>query len=185
MREPLAKSTRRGGDGSPFAKEICVRSDEVVRAELERFAFLVGPYRCEASLKLPTGEWQRFAAVWEGRWILDGCAIADEYRMFGAEGEVLVLGLNVRSYDASRKQWNIKWLDALSGRWTDLASKELGGVQFDGTSVSYRFREPMVGHALTRATYTNISERHFTWKGEGSEDGKTWTEFMVVECERE
>jgi hypothetical protein len=30
-----------------------------------------------------------------------------------------------------------------------------------------------------------VSERHFTWKGEGSEDGKTWTEFMVVECERE
>jgi hypothetical protein len=158
--------------------------DDGGRATLERFAFLIGRYRCDARLKLPTGE-QRFKAAWEGRWILDGRAIADEYRMFGAEGEVLVLGLNVRSYDASRKQWNIKWLDALSGRWTDLASEEFGGVQFDGTSLSYRFREPMVGHALTRATYTNISERHFTWKGEGSEDGKIWTEFMVVECERE
>jgi hypothetical protein len=61
----------------------------------------------------------------------------------------------------------------------------LSGVQFDGASVSYRFKEPMVGYTLTRATYTNISERHFTWKGEGSDDGSTWTEFMVVECERE
>lgn len=154
------------------------------RVELERFAFLIGRYRCEATLNLPAGE-QRFGAVWEGRWILNGRAIEDEYMMFGAEGEVLVFGLNVRAYDASKRQWNIKWLDALSGRWTDLGPEELGGVHFDGTSVSYQFKEPMVGHALTRATYANISERHFTWKGEASEDGKTWTEFMVVECERE
>jgi hypothetical protein len=175
----------RCGDGSlPFAKEICVRGDDGARAELERFAFLIGRYRCEARLTLPGGE-QRFAAVWEGRWILDGRAIADEYRMFGADGEVIVLGLNVRAYDAAKKSWNIRWLDALSGRWTELGPEELGGVQFEGTSASYRLREPMAGHALTRATYTNISERHFTWKGEGSEDGKIWTEFMVVECERE
>jgi hypothetical protein len=111
--------------------------------------------------------------------------IADEYRMFDADGELLVLGLNVRAYDASKQQWNIKWVDGLSGRWTDLGSEELGGVHFDGSSVSYRFKEPMMPHRFTRATYTNISERHFTWKGEGSEDGRTWTEFMVVKCERE
>jgi hypothetical protein len=163
---------------------VGVMSD-ATRAELERFAFLIGRYRCEARLKMPSGEWQRFEAAWEGRWILDGRVIADEYRMFDADGEVLVLGLNVRAYDASKQQWNIKWVDGLSGRWTDLGSEELGGVHFDGSSVSYRFKEPMMPHRFTRATYTNISERHFTWKGEGSEDGRTWTEFMVVKCERE
>jgi hypothetical protein len=155
------------------------------RTELERFAFLVGRYRCDARLKLPTGEWQTFGAIWEGRWILNGHAIADEYMMFGADGELLVLGLNLRAYDAANNQWNIKWLDALSGRWTNLGPPELGGVQFEGTSLSYLFKEPMMPHAHTRATYTNISETHFTWKGEASEDGETWTEFMVIECERE
>lgn len=158
---------------------------DAARAELERFAFLVGRYRCEARLKLPSGEWQRFDAVWEGRWILEGRAIADEYRMFGADGEVIVLGLNVRAYDAANRRWNIKWLSALSGRWTDLGPEELGGVRFDGTSVSYIFTEPMVGHSLTRATYTVVSDKHFTWRGESSEDGNAWTEFMAVECERE
>ena len=165
-------------------EEVRVSGNGSARAELERFAFLIGRYRCEARLKLPEGE-QKFEAVWEGRWILNGHAIADEYRMFGEGGEVIAFGLNVRAYDSAKKSWNIKWLDALSGRWTDLGPEELGGVQFDGTSVSYQLKEPMVGHALTRATYTNISERQFTWKGEGSEDGETWTEFMVVECERE
>jgi hypothetical protein len=167
----------------PFCGEE--ETEMSARAELDRFSFLIGRYRCEARLKLPAGEWQTFGATWEGRWILNGHAIADEYMMFGADGELLVLGLNIRAYDATSKQWNIKWLDALSGRWTDLGPPELGGVQIDGASVSYRFKEPMVGHILTRATYTNISERHFTWKGEGSDDGSTWTEFMVVECERE
>ena len=154
-------------------------------AELQQFAFLVGRYRCHAKLKLPTGEWQRFDALWEGRWILDGYAIADEYRMFGPDGETVVLGVNIRAYDTARKLWNIKWLHALAGTWTDLGSPELGGVHFDGSSVSYQFREPMVGHTFTRASYMNISDRHFTWKGESSQDGKKWTEFMVVECERE
>jgi hypothetical protein len=165
----------------PFREERFVSA----RTELERFSFLVGRYRCDARLKLPSGEWQAFGATWEGRWILNGHAIADEYLMFGADGDLLVLGLNIRAYDADKNQWNIKWLDALSGRWTDLGPEELGGVHFDGASVSYQFREPMVGHALTRATYTNISESHFTWKGEASNDDNTWTEFMVIECERE
>lgn len=155
------------------------------RAELERFAFLVGRYRCDARLKLPTGEWQTFGATWQGHWILNGHAIADEYLMFGAEGDLMVLGLNIRAYDATNQQWNIKWLNALSGRWTDLGPPELGGVKVDGTSVSYQFKEPMMEHVLTRATYTNISEQHFTWRGENSEDGNNWTEFMVIECERE
>jgi hypothetical protein len=42
----------------------------------------------------------------------------------------------------------------------------------------------MAGHAYTRATYTNISESHFTWRGEKSDDGKRWSEFMVIEAYR-
>jgi hypothetical protein len=50
----------------------------------------------------------------------------------------------------------------------------------------------MAGHAYTRATYTNISDTHFTWRGEKSDDGKAastssgqaWDEFMAVEAFR-
>jgi hypothetical protein len=45
-------------------------------------------------------------------------------------------------------------------------------------------KEPVAAHAYTRARYTNISEKHFTWRGEQSDDGKTWSEFMVVEVYR-
>jgi hypothetical protein len=42
----------------------------------------------------------------------------------------------------------------------------------------------MAAHAYTRATYTNISSTHFTWRGEKSDDRNSWSEFMVLEADR-
>ena len=81
-------------------------------AALSRFAFLIGRWRCEARVRLPNGEWQTLQATWLGRFILDGYAIADEYRMTGSSGELIVLGMNLRTYDATKQTWNIKWLHA-------------------------------------------------------------------------
>jgi hypothetical protein len=153
-------------------------------AELSLFAFLVGHWRCDARVTSGDGEWQTFQATWTGRFILDGYAIADEYRMTGPSGELIVLGVNLRTYDAARKTWNMKWLHALSGTWVDLGPEELGGVTFDGKSVTYVLKEPLAAHMYTRATYTNISGDHFTWRGEQSDDGKAWSEFMVIEARR-
>ena len=152
--------------------------------ELSRFAFLIGNWKCEAKLLQANGTWQKLDAAWHGRFILDGYAIQDEYRMIGPTGELIVLGMNIRSYDAANHRWSIKWLNALTGTWTDLASQEFGGVNFANHSVTYVFKEPTAPHPYTRATYTDISKTHFTWKGEQSTDAKSWTEFMIVECHR-
>jgi hypothetical protein len=154
-------------------------------AALAQFAFLIGKWRCEAKVKAADGQWRRFAATWVGRFVLDGYTIADEYRMTDAAGDLIVLGVNLRAYDAARKTWNIKWLNALAGTWVDLGPEALGGIIFDGSSVTYAFKEPVADHALTRATYTNISPTHFTWRGEKSDDGQAWSEFMVVEAYRD
>ena len=153
-------------------------------AALSQFAFLIGRWRCEAKVKSANGEWQAFRATWLGRFILDGYAIADEYRMTGTSGDLIVLGMNFRAYDAAKQTWNIKWLNALAGTWVDLGPEDLGGVRFDGQSIIYAFKEPVAAHAYTRTTYTNISKTHFTWRGEKSDDGKAWSQFMVVEAYR-
>jgi hypothetical protein len=153
-------------------------------AELLRFAFLVGKWRCEAKLKSAAGSWQTFEAAWLGRFILDGYAVADEYRMMSASGEPIVLGMNFRTYDAARKVWNMKWLNGLAGNWMDLAPEELGGIKIDGESITYAFKDTVGPYAFTRATYTIHSATRFTWRGDGSDDGKTWSEFMVIEAFR-
>jgi hypothetical protein len=105
--------------------------------ELSHFAFLVGKWHGEAKLKREDGTSENLKALWEGRYILDGYAIVDEYRMMTPAGELLVLGINLRSYDAKKKAWNLKWLNALAGTWTDLGPEELGGVEADGKAISY------------------------------------------------
>ena len=151
---------------------------------LSRFAFLIGTWKCDAKVLSPNGEWQTFQATWVGRYILDGYVIADEYRMTDSSGKLIVLGMNFRSYNAAKQTWNIKWLNALDGTWVDLGSEEFGGITSKGESIAYAFKEPVAAHGYTRATYTNISQTHFTWRGEKSNDGKTWSEFMVVEAHR-
>jgi hypothetical protein len=154
--------------------------------ELSQFAFLIGNWTFEAKVKMEAQS-RPFKGTWRGRYILDGYAISDEYRMTDLSGKLIVLGLNLRSYDVSKQSWNIKWLNALTGTWMDLAPSELGGVTSDGHSMIYAFKEmaPLdTAHAYTRVTYTRVSEMHFTWRGEKSADGIAWSEFMVVECHR-
>ena len=152
--------------------------------ELSRFAFLIGKWRCEARLKREDGVWETLQATWVGRYVLDGYVIMEEFRMTRPIGELLVLGMNLRSYDVKKRTWGMKWLNALGGTWVDLGLEELGGVKVDQTSITYSFKEPVGAHALTRATYFNISESHFTWRGERSNDGKAWDEFLVIEAYR-
>jgi hypothetical protein len=150
--------------------------------ELSRFAFLIGTWRCNARLKREDGVWETLQATWVGRYVLDGYVIMDDYRMTTPTGELLVLGINLRSYDVNKKSWSMKWLNALGGTWIDLGPEELGGVRMDQASITYGLKEPVGGHALTRATYSNISEDHFTWRRERSNDGKAWEEFLVIEA---
>ena len=141
--------------------------------ELSRFAFLIGKWRCEAKLKRQDGVWEPMNATWVGRYILDGYVIAEEYRMTRQTGELLVLGMNVRSYDTKKKTWAIKWLNALAGTWLDLGPEELGGVKINKEAIVYSYMEPAGPHAFSRSTYTNMSGNHFTWRGEKSNDGTT------------
>lgn len=156
-------------------------------AELGRFSFLIGSWRFEANVKLPDGQFSFFQGTWAGRYILDGYAIADEYRMMDKSQRLVVLGLNVRVYDAHKQAWNIKWLNALAGTWADLSPSELGGVTYGDQSITYAFKElaPIDdAHVYTRVTYLTTSAKHFTWRGEKSSDGHVWSEFMVVDCHR-
>jgi hypothetical protein len=60
-------------------------------------------------------------------------------------------------------------LNAVAARWLDLAPEQLSRGRFDGQSVVCAFKVPVVPHAVTSATYTNISRTHFTWQGERRE----------------
>src|SRR6202140_3392349 len=80
--------------------------------ELSQFAFIIGKWRCDARVKGEDGTWQPYQATWVGRYILDGYVISDEYRMITQTGELIVHGMNFRSYSVEKKTWVMRWLNA-------------------------------------------------------------------------
>ena len=69
--------------------------------ELSQFAFIIGEWRCDAGVMGEDGTWQSYQATWVGRYILDGHVISDEYRMTNQTGELIVYGMNFRSFGIS------------------------------------------------------------------------------------
>ena len=161
--------------------------------ELRKFAFLVGRWRCESRVKLPDGTLRTSRAEWHGRVILDGHAIADEYRQWGPDGALEQLGQNVRSYCRARRRFVMRWHDALAATWLELAPEDLGDVVFSDTSVTYLHHVPpgpvavlFPPDALFRVRYEEIAPRSFTWRAAVSKDhGQTWDEVQVIVATRE
>ncbi len=153
-------------------------------SQLSTFAFLVGKWNCEVTLKQEDGSSSQLQATWEGRYILDGYVIADEYRMVDASGNLLMLGMNYRAYDSEINSWNIKWLEALSGTWLELGPQKLGGVNISDSSIVYK-AEFKPGE-LHRIKFSNINEEHFTWSVDISTDkSQTWNEsVMIIQANR-
>ena len=97
--------------------------------ELSQFAFIIGAWRCDVRVKENDGTWQKYEATWVGRYMLDGYVIADAYRMTNQAGELIMHGMNFRSYSVATKTWVMKWLDATRSFWVELGPGELGGVR--------------------------------------------------------
>jgi len=153
--------------------------------ELSQFAFIIGEWRCDAGVMGEDGTWQSYQATWVGRYILDGHVISDEYRMTNQTGELIVHGMNFRSYSVERKTWVMRWLNATGSFWLELGPEKLGGVRVTPKTITFNFIDTFAPGALTRVSFSDITESHFTWSSERSFDqGKTWTKFMVIEANR-
>jgi hypothetical protein len=160
--------------------------------ELALFEFLLGRWECVARVKQPDGTYRSSRAEWRGRYVLDGHAVADEFRLWDASGRLTQIGWNVRTYSRERRRWVMGWHDALAGTWLELAPEELGGVESDAAGVRYRHHAPpgiagnlVPAHAIFRVSYAEITPRRFTWRAELSRDGgETWEEVQVIEATR-
>jgi hypothetical protein len=160
--------------------------------ELEQFAFLIGRWQGDSSIKLPDGKWSTYKATLIGRYILDGYVIADEVRQFGPAGELTKCGQNYRSYNTN-SGWVMKWQDALNSTWLDLGPPELGGVVFSSGTFSFKHHLPpgpvsklFPAYTLFQIRIFDISQRHFSWRAEVSTDGGlSWSEVQKMEFYRE
>ncbi|HWA90862.1 MAG TPA: hypothetical protein VG889_12555 [Rhizomicrobium sp.] len=105
----------------------------------------------------------------------EGCVIEEHFD--GRPGTPL-LGHSVSSYSAASKQWHQTWVDNQDG-YIPLA----GGPDGKGDFVLTTLPVPGSPRA-SRMIYTDIKPDSFTWRWQGTTDGKTWTDSWVIHYTR-
>jgi len=161
-------------------EKVMKSNTKAYNEQLSDFAFIIGRWECDVNIKKGDDEFEQNEALWTGRYILDGNAIEDEYRETNEDGELIRLGINIRSYN-NENGWTMKWFDALNSSWLDLGPKELGGVHVNSSSIS--FKHFALNDMLVRITFFDIKDDSFSWKADVSNDnGKTWDEkvFTII-----
>ncbi len=151
--------------------------------KLDAFAFIIGQWDCDINFTDEENKSIRNKAIWTGRYILNGNAIEDEYRETNKKGELIRLGLNIRSYHP-KKGWTMKWFDVLNSTWLDLGPKELGGVIVDDSKIIFKHYADQ--RIIVRITFYDITQNSFSWKADVSnDDEKTWQEkVFTIEAKR-
>lgn len=98
--------------------------------ELSQYAFLIGDFRIEARV-WKDGAWSEGfqPARWNGRYILGGMAIMDEwFDLPPAENPGAGRGVNVRMYNPETKRWHLMWQHTKDKKVVELSSR----VEDDG-----------------------------------------------------
>ncbi len=124
--------------------------------ELKQFAFMIGAFDCVDEIRQQDGSWNRFPAVWNAYYFLNGHGIQDKYwaPTFSTS--------NLRIFDPKKGKWMVTFFKMpgyQSGVWE--------GVQEDETMVM-RQGGKTTGSGLT---FYNITEDGFDWR---SGDNPNW-----------
>jgi|GEM_PF-3329551 hypothetical protein len=148
-------------------------------SQLTAFSFLVGDWTCDVRLRQADGSFIHWSAEWIGRYILEGYAIMDQYKMLDTTGKLVVSGFNIRSFNSKTNSWNMKWFEALTSTWLDLGPQQLGGVEISESSIT--FKTQYAPDEIQRIKFFNISKAHFDWKADISNDnGRVWKDSDIL-----
>jgi hypothetical protein len=148
--------------------------------ETTQFAFLIGEKRCTTQQLKPDGTYtDGGAADWNGRYILDGWAIEDEWISQLPDGTPF-RGINIRSFNPETRKWDNRWLPTGNLQWKYFEAEQVGDtmVMIGGEG------EDHFGSYIDRNIFSNTGNEGFDWRKDRSYDGGvSWLEGVArIEC---
>ncbi len=152
-------------------------------SETRLLAQLFGTWDAYQVKRNRDGSWSGDTTHYEWRWypILDGHGIQDDWLTFaGVDGRAdtsIVVGTNIRIYNAGENQWHMAWIDKTNRRLATFTAKnDNGKVVMSGKNAQGR---------EVRNTFLNFSGDQFDWKQVWSFDGgSSWVEVSRIHCVR-
>lgn len=153
---------------------------EAATALASDFDFLEGKWDITYNSKAP-GIPPNIRGTWIGSKQAEGRVLYDEFRLFGPNGNTIVLGLTYRVFDHVKNRWDIRYVGVLTpspdgsvkqtANWAELTAWREGSM--------IRVDQKGSGSQL-RITYYDIATDHFRWKADVSTDGgKTWNQDQI------
>jgi len=141
--------------------------------ETDQFAFLIGAWDCTIRALQPDGTaGPPRKATWVGRWELEGWAIRDDWTSELPGGGVF-RGFNIRSFNASTRKWDNRWLQTGSLEWKYFEAEKVG----DTMVMTGGEGRDGFGDYVDRNTFFDISPDGWSWRKDRSYDGgSTWIE---------
>jgi len=141
-------------------------------AELDLFSFLVGKWSGTGRTRLADGshvEWQ--GAIWIGRYILNGMAIADELHAPGPDGK-MYLGITFRQFDTGHDAWIVEFLNIPNSFIRRQVNPSAGSVSREADSVVVISED---AQTRIRERYRLMDQNRFTYALDQSPDaGRSW-----------
>lgn len=132
--------------------------------------FLIGSWEFDAKSLMPDGTYQSQVFYSEVSHIFGGNASKDDFMFKGENGESIIYGSTIRSYDAQSKKWKMLWYNFNLSFITEMTGDYLDGeFHFNGEGSDER------GDYLEKIVFYDISENQYSWKSDKSYDnGETW-----------
>lgn len=168
--------------GHPLAScDIGQRSPDAPK-ELDQYAFLIGNFDIKDIRRNRDGSWKESpsASYWEGRWILQGHAVADYwYDTPPVAGTVPGRGVNVRMYRPESKLWTNMWQHSRLAEVRTLISE----VRDDGLMHMWASHPDTSDRRRMRFEIKSPDE----WvriEEQSRDEGKTWFEVDKLQATR-
>jgi hypothetical protein len=152
----------------PFSAGEAGISNPVAPNHLNLFGQFVGDWDVDSVITQRDGAKIANKGEWHFRWILDGSAIQDMFRLYASDGKPTSppssYGTTVRVYNAQENLWHVAYVSSTAGTVRTFEARPVAGEII----MDSKDRAP-----LYRWVFSHVARDSFRWRSEGSPDGGT------------
>lgn len=140
------------------------------KSEFDKMSFLIGNWEFDAKSLADDGTYQPQKFLSKVEYIFGGNALRDDFCFKNQQGDWVIYGSTIRSYDVQAGKWKMLWYNYNLSFVTQMVGSYADGeFHFTGEGIDEK------GKYQERITFYDISKDKYSWKSDKSYDGgKTW-----------
>ena len=128
------------------------------KSEFDKMSFIIGEWVYDAKSLLSDGTYQPQTFYSNAKYIFGGNALQDDFCFKNQNGDLVVYGSTIRSYDAKAGKWKMLWYNYNLSFITEMEGDYRDGeFHFTGKGADEK------GTYLERITFYEISENEYSF----------------------